>query len=73
MKFSGKVENGSMKKRLNFGGDIRIATQVRRALAEVCTFPVLLVVYCGRLMLCRSIDLRQYCQLCMPTTHHPMS
>jgi len=45
MKFSGKVGNGPMNKRLNFGGDpeIRIATLVRRALAQVCTIPVLLV------------------------------
>ena len=44
MKFSGKVGNGPMNKRLNFGGDvgprIRIATQVRPALAEVWTAPV---------------------------------
>jgi len=49
MKFSGKVGNGPMNKRLDFGGDpvhirIRIATLVRRALAEVCTVPVLLVL-----------------------------
>jgi len=47
MKFSGKVGNGPMNKRLNFGGDpdrMRIATLVRRALAEVCTVPVLLIV-----------------------------
>jgi len=74
MKFSGKVVNGPMNKRLNFSGDpdhrldtgivfrichyweirkvvngdsfilIRqIAALVRRALAEVCTVPVLLV------------------------------
>ena len=44
---SGKVGNGPVNKRLNFGGDrIRIATLVRRALAEVCTVPVLLVLEC---------------------------
>jgi len=63
MKFSGKVGNGPMNKRLNLGTvhtsakarltsvairirikiRIRIATLVRRALAEVCTVPVLLV------------------------------
>jgi len=50
MKFSGKLGNGPLNKWLNFGGDhsriwirIRIATVVRRALAEVCTVPVLLV------------------------------
>ena len=44
MKFSEKVGNGPTDKLLNFGGDpeIRIATLVRRALAEVCTVPVLL-------------------------------
>jgi len=54
MKFSGKIANGPMNKRLNFGGHpdhgsgygygsaVRIATLVRRALAEVCTVPVLL-------------------------------
>jgi len=40
MKFPVKVGNGPVNKRLNFGGDpdhrIRIATLVRRALAEVC-------------------------------------
>ena len=51
MKFSGKVDNGQMIKLLNFGGDPdhlapgtdpdRIATLVRRDLAEVCTVPVL--------------------------------
>ena len=75
MKFSGKVGNGPVNKRLNFGGDpdqrldtgivfwirqyweirkmdngrsfilIRqMAALVRRALAAVCTVPVLLVV-----------------------------
>jgi len=34
--------NGLMNKRLYFGG----ATLVRRALAEICAAPVLLVVYC---------------------------
>ena len=58
MKFSGKIGSGLVNKRLNFGGDpddesgygygsgltrIRIATLVRRALAEVRTVPVLLV------------------------------
>jgi len=60
MKFSGKVDNGTMNESLNFSGDqirdpdpdpdpyldtipIRSATLVRRALAEVCTVPVLLV------------------------------
>jgi len=73
MKFSGKVDNGAVNKRSNFGGDqdhrldtgivfrirhyceickmvnvysfilIRqMAALVRRALAEVCTVPVLL-------------------------------
>jgi len=43
------VGNGPMNKRLNFGGDpdhgfgSRMGTLVRRALAEVCTVPVLLV------------------------------
>ena len=40
MKFSGKVDNGPVNKRLNFGGD----ALVRRALTEVCTVPVLLVI-----------------------------
>ena len=54
MKFSEKVGNGPMNKWLNFDGDpdqrsgsgirIRIEIPVRRALAEVCTVPVLLVV-----------------------------
>jgi len=46
MKFPGKVGTGPVNKRLNFGGDpdgIWIVTLVRRALAEVCTVPVLLV------------------------------
>ena len=42
MKFSGKVGNGPMKKRLNFGGD-PVGTPVRRGLAEACTVPVLLL------------------------------
>ena len=41
MKFSGKVGDGHVNKWLTFVGDpdhgIRIATLVRRALAEVCT------------------------------------
>jgi len=55
MKFSGKVGNWQATKLLNFGGDPdhpdpdtnpdRIATLVRRDLAEVCTVPVLLVIY----------------------------
>ena len=52
MKFPGKVGNWPMNKWLNFGGDpypaggiwIRIATLVRRALTEVRTVPVLLVI-----------------------------
>jgi len=49
VKFSGKVGNGPVNKRLNFGGDPDlgsryIATFVRRALAEVCRVPVLLPV-----------------------------
>jgi len=51
MKFSGKVGNGPMNKMIKFwwrSGSrirkrIRIAILVRRALAEVCTAPVLLV------------------------------
>ena len=47
MKFSGKVGNGPVNKRLNFGGDpiheFVFATLARRALAEVCTVLVLLV------------------------------
>jgi len=47
MKFSGKIGSEPVNKRLNFGGDpghrIRITTLVRRALAGVCTVPVLLV------------------------------
>jgi len=49
MNFSGKLGNGQMNEWLNFGGDpdhgsgFRIATLVRRALAEVCTVPVLVV------------------------------
>jgi len=43
MNFPGKVGSGPVNKRLNFGGD-RIATLVRRALAEVCTVSVLLVL-----------------------------
>jgi len=42
MKFSGKVGNGPVSKQLNFGGDPD-PDPVRRALAEVCTVPVLLV------------------------------
>ena len=38
MKFSGKVGNGPMSKRLNL-----VAIRIRRVLAEVCTVPVLLV------------------------------
>jgi len=37
MKFSGKVGNGPLNKRLNFGG------YPDRALAEVCTAPLLLL------------------------------
>ena len=51
MKFSGKVGNEQMVKlRWRFGSRIRIriririATLIRRALAEVCTVPVLLVI-----------------------------
>jgi len=46
MKFSGKVGNGPVNKRLNFGNDpdhgFRSVWRywVRRALAEVCTVPV---------------------------------
>jgi len=50
MKFSGKVGSEPMKKIIKFlwrsgsgSGSIRIATLVRRALAEVCTVPVLVV------------------------------
>ena len=48
MKFSGKVGNGPMNKFWSRYGSgirirIRIATLVRRALAEVCTVPVLVV------------------------------
>jgi len=50
MKFSGKVGKGTLNKLLNVGGNldhgsgsIRIAIPIRRALAEVCTVPVLLV------------------------------
>ena len=52
MKFSGKVGNGPMNKRLNFGGDPdhgSIATLVRRALAEVCTVRVLLGLFCKQI------------------------
>ena len=49
VKFFGKVGNEPMNKRLNFGGDpdhdIRIATLVRRALAELRPVPMLLVYY----------------------------
>ena len=53
MKFAGKLGTGPVNKWSNFSGDpdngyvwirIRIATLVRRALAEVCTIPVLLVI-----------------------------
>jgi len=49
MKFSGKIANGPMNKRLNFGGNpirdrIHIVTLVKRALAEVCTVPVLVIL-----------------------------
>jgi len=47
VKFLETFGNGPMKKWLNFGRiwiRIRIATLVRRALAEVCTVPVLLVI-----------------------------
>jgi len=48
MKFSEKVDNGPMNKRLHLhahlDGGTDIATLVRRALAEICTVPVLLVV-----------------------------
>jgi len=45
MKFSGKAGNGSMNKRLNFSGDPYHGSGSGsvRALAEVCTVPVLLV------------------------------
>jgi len=46
MKFSGKVGNEQMNKIKfwwRFGSRIRIATLVRRALAEICTVSVLLV------------------------------
>jgi len=46
MNFLGNVGSGPMDKWLNFYGDpghgIRIETLVRRALAEICTVPVLL-------------------------------
>jgi len=42
MKFSGKVGKGTLNKLLTVGG--RIATPIRRALAEVCTVPVLPVL-----------------------------
>jgi len=50
VKFSGKGGNGPVNKWLNFGGDPDhgsryIATFVRRALAEVCSVPVLPVTY----------------------------
>jgi len=50
MKFSRKVGNGQLNKikfwwRSGSGIRIRIATLVRRALADVCTVPVLLVNY----------------------------
>ena len=48
MKFSGKVGSGPTNKRLHFGGDHGSGsgspTLVRRALAEVYTVPVLLVI-----------------------------
>jgi len=45
MKFSGKAGNGSANKWLNFGGDPNHGSGSGsvRALAEVCTVPVLLV------------------------------
>jgi len=60
MKFSEKVGNGPVNKRLNFGGDPDTdpnpnpdpyRDMVRRALAEVCIVPVLLVDYV--IFLCR--------------------
>ena len=46
----GKVGSGPVNKWLNFGGKyvihVRIATLVRRALAEVCTVAVFLVFQC---------------------------
>jgi len=66
MKYSKKVGNGPMNKWLHFDGDpdhgsgyrsviwirIRVATLARRALAEVCTVPVLLVM----VALCNRAD-----------------
>jgi len=43
VKFSGKVGNGSMNKRLNFGGVRQMAALVRRVLAKARTVSVLLV------------------------------
>ena len=74
MKFSGKVGNGPMNKWLNFGGDPDTdpyGDSGKRALAELCTVPVLLVIikfrvsrrrremYCGhaRLCVCLSVCL----------------
>jgi len=50
MKFSVKVDNGPANKILNFDGDPDHESGsgcglIRRALAEVCTVPVLLVPY----------------------------
>jgi len=46
MKLSGKVGNGlAIRSGVQIRIRIRIATLVRRALAEVCTVPVLLVCY----------------------------
>jgi len=51
VKFSGKVGNGPVNKRLNFGGDPDhgygsgpYRETLGRALANVCTVPVLLII-----------------------------
>jgi len=68
MKFSGKVANGITKKMIKFWWRymssmrirmirIHIAILIRRALAEVCGVPVLLVLTVVILILCKILEI----------------